>query len=58
MIRILGVWILVSVVIGFLITVWRVSTGKEQWQLTKTVAFAMLCGLIASVLLGFIYILF
>lgn len=58
MIRILAVWILVSVVIGFLITIWRASTGKEQWQLTKTVAFAILCGLVASMLLGFIYILF
>lgn len=58
MIRILAVWIAVSVVIGFLITVWRIASGKERWQLTKTALFATMCGLIASVALGFIYILF
>lgn len=58
MVRILGVWLLVSVVIGFLITVWRIASGKERWELTKTVMFAILCGLIASVFMGFIYIIF
>ena len=58
MIRILGVWVLVSFIIGVLIVAWRDATGKERWQLTKTVLFAILCGLIASVLMGFIYILF
>lgn len=58
MVRILGVWLLVSVVIGFLITAWRLASGKERWELTKTVLFATMCGLIASVLMGFIYILF
>jgi hypothetical protein len=54
----LGVWVLVSVVIGVLITAFRAGTNKERWQLTKTVAFAIMCGLIASMLLGFIVILF
>jgi biotin transporter BioY len=58
MVRILGVWVLVSFVIGFLIVAWQVATGKERWQLTKTVAFAILCGLIASMFMGFVYILF
>jgi sensor histidine kinase regulating citrate/malate metabolism len=58
MIRMLGVWVLVSVVIGVLITAFRDATNKERWQLTKTVAFAIMCGLIASMLLGFIVILF
>lgn len=58
MIRIIGVWILFSVVIGFLITAVQIATKKERWQLTKTVAFATMCGLIASVLLGFIVIIF
>lgn len=58
MIRIIGLWVIVSVVIGFLITVWQVSSGKERWQLTKTVLFATMCGLVASLLMGFIYILF
>jgi hypothetical protein len=58
MIRILGVWFLVSLVIGFLITAWQAASGQERWELTKTVTFAILCGLIASVFMGFIYILF
>ena len=58
MVRILGIWVLVSVIVGFLITVWRLASGKERWELTKTVFFAIICGLIASVLMGFIYILF
>ncbi len=58
MIRMIGVWILLSVVIGVLITLFREGTNKERWQLTKTVAFAIMCGLIASLLLGFIVVLF
>lgn len=58
MIRIIGFWVLVSFVIGLLIVAWQSASGKERWQLTKTVLFAIMCGLIASVLLGFIYILF
>lgn len=58
MVRILGVWVLVSFIIGLLIVAWRAASGKERWELTKTVAFAILCGLVASVIMGFIYILF
>jgi hypothetical protein len=58
MIRIIGFWIVVSIVIGFLITAWQAASGQERWELTKTAAFAIICGLIASVLMGFIYILF
>lgn len=58
MVRIIGVWILVSFVIGLLIVIWQAASGKERWQLTKTVTFAILCGLIASVLMGFVYLLF
>ncbi len=58
MIRMIGVWILLSVVIGVLIVAFREGTNKERWQLTKTVAFAIMCGLIASLLLGFIVVLF
>jgi hypothetical protein len=58
MIQMIGVWVLISVVIGVLIVSVREATNKERWQLTKTVAFAIMCGLIASVLLGFIVVLF
>ena len=58
MVRILGVWVLVSFVIGFLIVAFRSATNRERWQLTKTVAFAIMCGLLASVLMGLIVVLF
>lgn len=58
MVRILGIWLTVSFAIGLLIVFWQEATGKERWQLTKTASFAILCGLIASVILGFVYILF
>ena len=58
MVRILGVWVLVSFVIGFLIVAFREATNKERWELTKIVAFATMCGLIACLLLGFVVVLF
>jgi hypothetical protein len=47
-----------SIAIGLLIYGWNISSDKERWQLTKIVLVAILCGLVASMLLGIIYILF
>lgn len=58
MFKILQVWFTLSIVIGLLIYGYTVATGKERWQLTKIVLFAILCGLVASMLLSIIYILF
>ncbi len=58
MIKLLQVWILMSIAIGLLIYGWNISSDKERWQLTKIVLVAILCGLVASMLLGIIYILF
>ena len=58
MFKILQVWFSLSILIGFLIYGWNISSNKERWQLTKTVLVAILCGLVASMLLGIIYILF
>lgn len=58
MFKILQVWFSLSVLIGLLIYVWNISSDKERWQLTKIVLVAILCGLVASMLLGIIYILF
>lgn len=58
MFKILQVWFSLSVLIGLLIYVWNISSDKERWQLTKIVLVAILCGLVASMLLGTIYILF
>lgn len=58
MFKILQVWFSLSILIGFLIYGWNISSNKERWQLTKIVLIAILCGLMASMLLGIIYILF
>jgi hypothetical protein len=58
MIKIIQVWFTVSVLIGALIYLWSIATGKERWQLTKIVLIAILCGLISTMLLSLIYILF
>lgn len=58
MARMIVVWLLLSVAIAAGITGWRALDGKEQWQLTKTVAFATMCSLVAVVALSFIVIMF
>lgn len=58
MLKILQVWVMLSAVIGLLIYGWNISSDKERWQLTKIVLVAILCGLIASVSLLIIYLLF
>ncbi len=58
MIKIIQVWFTVSILIGALIYLWSIATGKERWQLTKIALIAILCGLISTVFLSLIYILF
>lgn len=52
------VWAMLAIVIGAIIAVWQTLTGKEKWQLTKYVAYATVCSLVAVVLLSFIVVLF
>ena len=52
------VWLVLSVAIGAGIAVWRSLSGKEQWQLTKYIAYATLCSLVAVIALSFVVILF
>ena len=56
--RMILVWLILSVAISAGIAAWRSMSGKEQWQLTKIVAYATMCSLVAVVLLGFFVILF
>ena len=51
-------WLMLSALIGLVIMAVRQMTGQEQWQLTKIVAYATMCSLIAVVLLGFLVVLF
>ena len=56
--RMILVWFILSVAIGFGIAGWRSLSGKEQWQLTKYAAYATMCSLVAVVLLSFIVVVF
>ena len=56
--RMIFVWLILTMAIGFGISAWRSLTGKEQWQLTKYAAYATMCSLVAVVLLSFIVVLF
>ena len=52
MIKIISMWLSLSVAIGFGIMAFRQLGGKQQWQLTKLLAYATMCSLAAVVLLG------
>lgn len=58
MARMILIWLLLSVAIGAGVAAWRQLSGKEQWQLTKIIAFATMCSLVAVVLLGFVVVMF
>ena len=58
MLRMIVVWLILSVAIGAGIAAWRQLSGKEQWQLTKYAAYATMCSLVAVVALSFIVIMF
>jgi hypothetical protein len=58
MFKMFMMWLILSVAIGFGIMAWRQLSGKEQWQLTKLLAYATMCSLVAVVLLGIIVVLF
>jgi hypothetical protein len=58
MIRMILMWLLLSGAIGIGIAAFRQLSGKEQWQLTKYIAYATMCSLVAVVLLGIMVVLF
>jgi hypothetical protein len=58
MFKIFTMWLILSVAIGFGIMAVRQMSGKEQWQLTKLLAYATICSLAAVVLLGIVVAVF
>lgn len=58
MFKMILIWLLLSVVIGAGIAGWRKLTGVEQWQLTKYIAYATMCSLVAVIALSFIVVMF
>lgn len=58
MIRVIAIWLMLSAAIGFGILAFRQLSGKEKWELTKLIACATMCSLIAVVVLGIIVAVF
>ena len=58
MIRMILMWLLLSGAIGIGIAAFRQLSGKEQWQLTKLLAYATMCSLVAVVLLAGLVVVF
>jgi cytochrome b len=58
MIKMFTMWLILSVAVGFGIMAVRQMSGKEQWQLTKLLAYATMCSLVAVVLLAGLVVVF
>ena len=58
MIKIVIAFLLMALAIGIGIDVVRSMSGLEKWQLTKVLAYAIICSLLATVLLVAIVVLF
>jgi hypothetical protein len=58
MFKMIVIWMLLSVSLAAGIAGWRSLAGQEQWQLTKIIAFATICSLVAVIVLSFIVVLF
>ena len=58
MIKIILAFLLLALAIGVGIDVVRSMSGLEKWQLTKVLAYAIICSLLTTVLLVAIVVLF
>lgn len=58
MARMILIWFILTVAVGVGIAAWRQLSGKEQWQLTKYIAYATMCSLVAVIALSFIVVMF
>lgn len=58
MIRIILFWLVLSVVIGAGIMAFNKLSGQEKWQLTKTVAYATMCSLVAVMIMMAVVVAF
>lgn len=58
MIKIILAFLLLALAIGIGIDVVRSMSGLEKWQLTKVLSYAIICSLLATVLLVAFVVLF
>jgi Tfp pilus assembly protein PilE len=57
----IGLWLafaILAILVHFGITAWRNMTGKERWNLTKSVMYSIIVALLAVVAMTVIVILF
>ncbi len=58
MIKVILAFVLLATAIGIGIRAFQSATNKVKWQLTKVVAYATMCSLLAVVLLVAVVVLF
>lgn len=58
MVRMIFVWVCLSIAMGLSITQIRHMTGKQMWSVTKTIAFGVTSATVALFVLILIVILF
>jgi hypothetical protein len=58
MIRLWLAFAILAVIVHFGIAAWRNMTGKERWDLTKSVTYSIIVALLAVVAMTVIVILF
>lgn len=58
MIRVYLAFVIIAILIGFGITAFRQMSGKEKWDLTKTIAFSVGCSILSLCILVTLVVLF
>lgn len=58
MIKMLMLFVALTVIFGITIAGWRRLNGQEQWRLTKLVAYSIMCMLLTVVVMVISVILF
>lgn len=56
--KMIGVFLIVTILLHLSIMGWRFASGKERWELVKTLTYSAGLGIITVVLLSVIVILF
>lgn len=58
MIRVYLAFFVLTALFWFGISAFRKTTGKEKWQLTKTIFYSIICSILALIVMFSIVILF
>ena len=58
MIKGIVLFLVLAVIIGLAIDIFRSLNGREKWALTKTLAYSIMCSAVAFILLSLIVFIF